>query len=167
MNKQASELISALEEGGFVATCNSCGEQFKLKNAGLFYLGEFTPEAEEKYKQMLIEQKERRTDLQKEKKKIPERSEKAAVASNIGKTLEKVAPILPSFNFKKNDCRAMFDPIDYIIFEGLSEKGEVQRIIFVDVKTGRGTLNSRQKSIKAQIEKKRVEFLPYTKEGAK
>ena len=34
------------------------------------------------------------------------------------------------FKFNKNDGRSMLDPIDYVIFEGLSEKRKVDKIVF-------------------------------------
>ena len=48
----------------------------------------------------------------------------------------------------------MFD-IDYIIFEGLSEKKRVEKIIFMDIKSGKARLSQKQKKIKAAIEIKK------------
>ena len=36
--------------------------------------------------------------------------------------------------FDKNDCRCLFDQIDYVIFEGVIKTGSVHRIIFTDIK---------------------------------
>ncbi len=57
------------------------------------------------------------------------------------------------------DCRSTGgDPIDYVIFKGLSE-GNVTEIIFVDVKTGGAVLTPRQKEIKDVINvQKNVKF---------
>lgn len=41
---------------------------------------------------------------------------------------------VPGGRFDKNDCRSLFDQIDYVIFEGVNKTGNVQRIIFTDIK---------------------------------
>lgn len=64
------------------------------------------------------------------------KSEEGAKSTNIGFILERLAPTMKNFRFNHNDCRSLFDPIDYIIFEGLSTKGKVSKFFFVDIKTG-------------------------------
>jgi predicted Holliday junction resolvase-like endonuclease len=53
------------------------------------------------------------------------------------------------------------DPIDYIVFEGLAECGQVTSIHFLDVKTGEPRLNEHQKQVKDAIENKKLEFQLY------
>ena len=55
----------------------------------------------------------------------------------------------------------MFDPIDYVIFEGLSEKQKVEKIIFMDIKSGKARLSQKQKKIKAAVDNKQVQFKTY------
>ena len=43
-------IIRSLEENNFYAECPCCGEPILLRDAGLFYLDDFSPEAEELYK---------------------------------------------------------------------------------------------------------------------
>ncbi len=57
---EIKKLIAFLQKNNFVAECNACGEALKLKNTNLFAMDEFTPEAEEIYKQMKAEIAERR-----------------------------------------------------------------------------------------------------------
>ena len=55
----------------------------------------------------------------------------------------------------------MFDPIDYVIFEGLSEKQKVEKIIFMDIKSGKARLSQKQKKIKEAVDNKHVQFKTY------
>lgn len=81
---------------------------------------------------------------------------------NIGFISERLFPALESFRFNHNDCRSTGgDPIDYVVFEGLAEKNEIDFIHFVDVKTGDSRLSSRQREIKQVIEDKNVKFRIY------
>tara|TARA_B100001971_G_scaffold204516_1_gene220759 strand:+ start:289 stop:792 length:504 start_codon:yes stop_codon:yes gene_type:complete len=161
--KEIKETLDALNNGKFHIECPSpsCQKEIKLSEAGLFHLDNFTPESHDIYKRMLEEQKERRASLKERKLKIPKESEVKTKAVNLGFLLERLAPTLDGFTFNKNDCRSMFDPIDYVIFEGLNKKKKVDKIMFVDIKTGGARLTQKQKKIKQVVEDKKVEFKTY------
>ncbi len=74
---------------------------------------------------------------------------------------------MKDFCFEKNDCRSLFDPIDYVIFEGLTQKGKVSKILFVDIKTGKASLSGRQKTIRNLVEDKKVTWDTYPTEVEK
>ena len=159
--QEIKETLDALNNGNFHIECPSCQEEIKLSEAGLFHLDNFTPESQDVYKSMLEEQKKRRASLKERKLNIPIKSEVGAKAINLGFLLERLAPTLSGFTFNKNDCRSMFDPIDYIIFDGLSEKQKVDKIVFVDIKSGGARLTQKQKKIKQVVEDKKVGFKTY------
>ncbi len=71
------------------------------------------------------------------------------------------------FPFDRNDCRSLFDPIDYVIFEGLSKRGVVSKVLFADIKTGRARLKRNQKEIKMLVENKKVDWDTYKSEDLK
>jgi predicted Holliday junction resolvase-like endonuclease len=72
-----------------------------------------------------------------------------------------------TFRFNRNDCRSLFDPIDYLIFEGLSEKETVSRILFMEVKTGGSALKSTQKQIRSLVRSKKVSMSVYEPKSGK
>jgi predicted Holliday junction resolvase-like endonuclease len=74
-----------------------------LKNAGLFYFDDFSPEAEKLYQQKLKECRIREKEIREERKAISLRSETATTT---------IAPTMSDFRFGRNDCRSLFDPID-------------------------------------------------------
>lgn len=84
-----------------------------------------------------------------------------------GQATEQLAPYInPNYNPK--DYKFMGDPIDYIIFDGMSDLNEkediVNKIIFMDIKTGTSRLNKVQKKIKEAIDDGRIEFQLYRPE---
>jgi predicted Holliday junction resolvase-like endonuclease len=164
-SRKAKEIINTLKEKGFYAECPCCSEPIRLRDCGLFYLDDFTPEAEENYARLKFEISERQAKIEKRKEQISMRSETGAKAVNIGFILERLAPSLASFRFSRNDCRSLFDPIDYMIFEGLSSKGVVSNIIFADIKTGAATLKSNQREIKSLVQAGNVELRTYPSEN--
>ncbi|HEV8365072.1 MAG TPA: Holliday junction resolvase-like protein [Gemmatimonadaceae bacterium] len=78
----------------------------------------------------------------------------AAVA---GRVFERVAPYLPGFGYNPRDVRFVGDPVDFVVFDGLSE-GNVRNVVFVEVKTGLGELNGNERRVKAAITERRVEW---------
>ena len=161
---EAKKIIRTLEENHFHAGCPHCDETFPLKEAGLFHLDDFSPEGEELYDEMLDGLKEQRKELRERREQISKRSETTTRAVNIGFVLERIAPAMEGFGFDRNDCRSLFDPIDYVVFEGLAEKGRVSRIIFADIKTGAARLSARQREIRDLVENKQVELDVYERE---
>ena len=161
MAQSHQDLINFLQQNGFKANCPTCGEGIKLKDASLFSVDNFNAKA----KQLLNEKKEelkiQREAISKKKSSTQQRVETTTNSVNMGFILERLAPVLEHFPFDKNDCRSLFDPIDYVIFEGLQKTGKVQKIFFVDIKSGKAKLKANQKAIKQMIEQKKVEFKNY------
>lgn len=160
-NSKHQEIIDTLVKGNFFAECPNCNEEISLRKAGLFDNDNFSDEALEIYQQQLQEIKERKEELKKLRERGTTKSEVGAKSTNIGFILERLAPTLGSFRFNHNDCRSLFDPIDYIIFEGLSTKGQVDKLFFVEIKTGAAPLSRKQKEIKTVINDKKVNFKKY------
>jgi predicted Holliday junction resolvase-like endonuclease len=157
----AKEIIRTLEDEGFYAECPCCEEPVLLKDCDLFYLDGFSEKGRGIYEQYRSELDERKTELIERRTHISQSSEVGAFATNIGLILERLAPSLSTFRHECSDCRSLFDPIDYIIFEGLCQKGIVSRIIFADIKTGNGSLSRRQREVRDLVNRKKVEFDTY------
>src|SRR5262249_2447027 len=62
----------------------------------------------------------------------------------LGKVAEHFVPYLPEFPYDPRDARFLGSPIDFLVFDGLSG-GAVRSIVFVEVKTGRSSLNGRER----------------------
>lgn len=167
--KEAKRIIQILETSHLYAECPcpDCGGQFLLGDAGLFYLDDFSSEAEKLYQQRIEELKEYEKKIRKMRKKIKQTSQIGAEATNIGFLLERLAPCMKAFPFQRNDCRSLFDPIDYIVFDGLSKGGPINKIVFMDIKTGRPRLTGSQPEIRNLVERKRVIWDTYSAEMGK
>jgi len=152
------EIIKTLQTGNFYLECPDTNEEVSLKTLQLFDNDNFTDAALEIYEQQLADIRETKARLKKIKAIGASRSEVSAHSTNIGFILERLAPTMGAFRFNHNDCRSLFDPIDYVIFEGLSQKGKVDKIFFVDIKTGNARLSGKQREIKAVINDKKVNF---------
>ena len=161
MSKEIQQIIQFLQKNNFKAECANCGESFSLKDSPLFSPDEFTPEAKELLKEKKEFLKERKLEISQRTATTTQRLETTTQSVNIGFILERLAPVLKEFRFDKNDCRSLFDPIDYVIFDGLNKTGEVQKIFFIDIKTGEARLKKNQKAVKQKVQDKLIEFKHY------
>ncbi len=105
---------------------------------------------------------EYRVILEKWKKEYEKEVRKDAVVRSrstlIGKITEHFIPYLPGFSYDPQDARFLGAPIDFIIFDGLSE-GEIKEIIFVEVKTNKGSLSKRERQLRDAIKDRRVKWI--------
>jgi predicted Holliday junction resolvase-like endonuclease len=129
----------------------------------MFYVGDPVPA---KARKVLDEWEagleERRKGLHEARCRLTERSETATVSVNIGKILEKVAPAMRGFDMDCRDLRPLFEPIDYVAFNGLaSGNGRVDSVLFFDVKTGGAQLTLAQRQIRDAVERGKVHWATY------
>ena len=73
----------------------------------------------------------------------------------LGKVAEHLAPLMGSFEYNPKDCRFLGSPVDFIVFDGLSE-GDLREIVFVEVKTGSSRLSRRERSVRDCVESREV-----------
>lgn len=74
-----------------------------------------------------------------------------------GKITEHLIPFFSEFPYNPSDARFLGSPVDFIVFDGLSD-GKLERVVFVEVKTGSGTLTTRERSVARVVEDGRVQF---------
>lgn len=94
-------------------------------------------------------------------KKEREDAIKKSRAVLSGLTAEQMAPFMPDFPCNAGDVHFLGNPVDYIAFVGRSEGKPIRDIVFIEVKTGKSTLNQHEKEIKAAIKAGRVHFTEY------
>ena len=71
-------------------------------------------------------------------------------ATISGQVHEQLLPYLPDFPFDPKDVRFLGAPVDLIVFDGLSA-GKLERIVFVEVKTGGSQLTGRERQVRDMV----------------
>ena len=151
------QLINKLRKSNLYAEC-PCGGEFKLSRSILFDGTKPFPEkALEIQKRFKEELKDREDKLKKRRKLATKKAQITTKAVNIGKNLEKVLPTMKDFKWLVPDSKFLGDPIDLIVFNGLSVN-KVKSINFIEVKSGKAGLNNHQKSIRDAIEEQKVSY---------
>ncbi len=96
---------------------------------------------------------------QKEEKNIREDSIKRSQAVIMGKITEHLIPYFPDFKYNPKDVRFLGTPVDFVVFDGLSEGEVMKKVVFLEVKTGKSAgLSTREKQIRTCIEGKNVGY---------
>jgi predicted Holliday junction resolvase-like endonuclease len=78
-------------------------------------------------------------------------------AVTVGKVYEQLLPYLPDFPWNPKEARFLGSPVDFIVFDGL-DGGAVRAIVFVEVKTGAGSLPGRERLVRDAVLAGRVEW---------
>ncbi len=156
-----TNLIESLKKSSLIAECPHCGEEFSLSRSIIFDgRGEFPEKAEEKKQVLLQELKDRMAELVERQKKTSARSETGAIAVGIGNIIEKILPVHKNFPLVPSDCRFLAEPIDMIVFDGVSEN-KIKHITFLDVKTGNASLITHQRQIRDAVNDHQVKWRSY------
>jgi predicted Holliday junction resolvase-like endonuclease len=72
-----------------------------------------------------------------------------------GKVTEHLAPYLTDFPYDPKDVRFLGTPVDLIVFDGLNT-GRLERVVFVEIKTGASQLSTRERRVREAIQAGRV-----------
>jgi predicted Holliday junction resolvase-like endonuclease len=81
-----------------------------------------------------------------------------SLAVVTGKVSEQLVPYWPQFPFQPRDARFLGAPVDFVVFDGLSE-GAVRRVVFVEVKTGDARVSPRERGIREAVDRGAVEWM--------
>ena len=82
-------------------------------------------------------------------------------ATRKGRAYEQFVPFLPEFEerYDRADARFLGAPIDFLVFDGLySDDEDLAEIVFLEIKSGRPALNSREQAVREAVEEGRVRW---------
>lgn len=151
-NDSTKDILDFIQaERNIYAQCPSCDEINRLNEFKIFS-GKKPP------KDLLDQLRQAEEEFEEKKRKIIDASIEKSKQVYIGKTLEHLAPVVSSWGHKPRDCRFLAEPIDFIAFDGLFEENTVNKITFIEAKTGNAKQSPREKSIKNAVEKGEVYF---------
>lgn len=104
--------------------------------------------ADEKISTALMHANDR---LRQQEKELRADAIKKSTAVVKGKVAEQLVPFAEVFPFNPRDARFLGSPIDLLVFAGLTE-GELDRVVFIEVKTGKSRLSRRERQLRDIID---------------
>jgi predicted Holliday junction resolvase-like endonuclease len=139
--------------------CPLCHGLIRLSEMEIFYIPD-------RIEDFLTELRKKERELDDQKLEIRKDAIKRSRSKLMGDLFEQVRPFLPGFDYVPGDLRSIWDPVDYVCFHGLALNREVERVTFIEVKSGRSKLTPVERSIREAIEKKNVDFKTVEHPGA-
>ena len=100
--------------------------------------------------------------MQDHEKTIRQDAVQRSQAITTGKVVEHLVPYLPNFNYNPKDARFVGSPVDFVVFDGLSDdEDDHLSIVFVEIKTGNSTLTRRERMVRDAIKAGRVKWVEW------
>ena len=150
-----SKTILSLQNSDLHAEC-PCGEVSPLSDF-IIYNGTVSPpdDAKKIHELYEIEYNKKVEELKTRKISATEGAEKKSLEVGFGKTIEKMVHLLKDFDFPVEDCSFLAEPLDVIVFNGIAANN-VNHITFMEIKTGKATLNKHQRMIRDAVHDHKV-----------
>ncbi len=138
-------------EDQLAGICPLCKNLVRVSEMELFYI----PDRKDDVLQML---REKERTLNEQEGAIRADAAKRSRSALLASLMEQVGPLLPGFRYDLNDLRALWDPVDFIAFNGIGINRKVDSITFIEVKSGKSQLSPVEKTIQHAIEAGKVKF---------
>ena len=138
--------------------CPSCGDIVRLSDLRLKYTG-VAPHTWLDTYDSKVRRFEKKEELFDEKEaKLRE----AAVERGRKKVPKMICKCLDSdiacFNYNPYDIKALLHPVDFVVFNGLNDKKQLNDITFISKKTQNEALNKIRSSLESAVDKERYDW---------
>lgn len=103
-----------------------------------------------------------RVEFAEQKRTDRQKSNMISRSALLAKVAEHMGPLIPGFPYNFKECRHIGEIVDYIVYEGLEEGGDIS-VIFLEIKTSatgrtRRVTNPREKALRSAIDAGRVRY---------
>jgi predicted Holliday junction resolvase-like endonuclease len=152
------DLVEGLGElGSLVCICPHCGEMFRLAEARLFY-GRAPSRTwfDDLMKRMEgLEDARRRFE---ERRREMQEESRRAVERRVRRELRRRDPLLTPRGYYPKDARALLDPVDFVVFDGMHLSGRVRKVVLLDHEAEDASRERVQRSVERAVERGNVDW---------
>lgn len=132
--------------------CPKCGEIHRLGELKLTYRKRVRHTWLDKLRKEENKVKLDDERLKEEEDKI-RKSAREEGRKQIPKLLKKCVPVIYSHGYNPQDLKTLFDPVDFVIFDGMNLKDRIKQVVFFDGPAYDERRETIQTSVKRVIEK--------------
>ena len=140
-----------------LVVCPECGEIHRLSDLKLSFRGKATDSWWDAYvdaeAQATAAEDRLRDERDKVRRKAAEKGRKQLPA-----LLKRVVPGICKRGYYPQDVKAMFDPVDFVVFDGMNTHSAVKRVVLLDGPPNDKRRETAQRSIKAALKKGNFEW---------
>lgn len=159
MQKEVLEFYSSLRH--IFGVCPCCGEIFRLSDCKLYQKKK--PESD--WKEELDKELQRLDKLEEtilEKIEATKEAARTLGRQNADKLVRKIDKIFLPLKLNCNDCKVIFHPVDFIVFNGMNNNDgdcSIKEIMLLDKDNKSGQYLTLQKSIESAVKNKSYDWL--------
>jgi predicted Holliday junction resolvase-like endonuclease len=138
--------------------CPHCQTLFRLSDIKVSYQRRFSEDWFDKLQSQQEKVEEEQMKLQETLQEIRRRTVERSRKVHLPRMLRQADPVFTPLGYYPQDVKAIFDPLDFVIFDGMNLHENVKRIVFVDEQTTNSEIRRVQSSIETAIRKDKYEF---------
>ena len=154
-----SELLDIFQSfRRILCICPCCGEMVRLSDLHLKYLGKAPRTWLDRYESKLLAQEKKERLFKEKESEMREKSIERG-RKKVPKLIKKcLCPEFKKLRYNPYDIKAIMNPVDFVVFDGLNDKVAVKNVTFLSKKALNQDQNAILKSIRKTIEQENYDW---------
>lgn len=150
----SGQLVEFLREQRHIfGSCPHCQTVFRLADVKLSYTT-YKPDWKDQLDDALEREEERLQEFELKAKELRAKAIEHERKVKLPKLLNKAVPMFAKRKIFPQDVKTLFDPIDFVVFDGMNNEDTVKRVLLMDNAAGNAREKALHESIKETIETK-------------
>jgi len=141
-----------------LCVCPCCGEIYRLGDLHLRYKGRAPKTWLDSYELKVKALEKKEEEFEEKEKSIREKAAERGRKKVDILIRESLEGGLSQFNYNPYDIKAVLHPVDFIVFDGMNNKGKVEDIMFLCKNTNAKDLKAMQKNVEKTVKKRSYEW---------
>ncbi len=143
-----SDLLLFLRENRHIfSICPECGSINRLSDLQLAKRGRYRIDWMDKLETRLQSWETRESNLEERRHELRQAAKQRAEKRELPRLLRKVAPVFSRWKLDPRDVRAIFNPVEFVVFDGMNSERGVRRVTMLHL----GPKSSLSRSIEGAI----------------
>ena len=149
----AEELLGFLREQRHIFGCCPCCQQiFRLSDSRISYRTTYKPDWMDDLDDKLMKEEEKKAKFEEKRKELRDKAIDEERKKRLPILLNRAVPMFAKRHVNPQDVKTLFDPIDFVVFDGMNMDETVKRVLLLDELAKTAREKSLQESIKNTIE---------------
>jgi predicted Holliday junction resolvase-like endonuclease len=149
------EVSTFIQENRHVfSVCPECDSISRLSDLEIARRGTYVPDWLDRIEQGLEKAGQTKFALEQRAKELTDKARRQAEAEILPKRLKEIAPSFARCGLDPRDVSALLDPVEFVVFDGMSGADGVRRVIFLAI----GERSRAQTDLERAIESKSYDW---------
>ena len=156
MNSELVKFFSIQRQ--IFGVCPCCQEIFRLSDCNVYLKKKPTRDWMDKLEAAELRIEKLENTISETKEQVREEARKKGRRS-AARSARKVDKIFKPNNYNADDAKVLFHPVDFLIFNGMKARDEIQNLVLFDRKVKGKDAKALQRSIENSVNRERYEWI--------